>query len=77
MKRISKEKASSTDKIMDIIFDKKYYTNIKINGSYIEIYDRMDTMLVKQWNETVQWKLATALTAYYNERMMKNEKLTN
>ena len=75
MNIIAKGKATSTDKIMDIIFDKAQYLNIRINGERFDLSQSYNKEDARNWHITVQRKIAIALTEYYNKQLGSNEQL--
>ena len=53
MNKIAKGKAVSADKIMDLIFDKKQYLNIKVNGQWFNMGSEYDRNDAKNWQQMV------------------------
>ena len=59
---IAKGKAVSTDRIMDLIFNKAEYINVRINGQKLDEEEQKCRQLRKDWSEMIQRQLATAMT---------------
>ena len=66
MNMIAKWKAVSTDRIIDLIFDKSEYTKITINGQRLDDEDIKNKEIRSGWISMVQRKLAIVITDYYN-----------
>ena len=64
MKKIGKNKAPSFDGLMDIIFQKKYYLDIKIQG--VKPDKEADNGSKKYHTDTVTWIIVQKLTEYLN-----------
>ena len=63
---IAKGKAVSSDRIMDLIFDKSEYAKLRINGQKLDDEELKCKEIKKSWICMVQRKLANVITEYYN-----------
>ena len=75
MNIIANGKATSDDKIMDIIFDKKQYHKLKIMGAEYEDEILINEATKKEWAEHIHYLLAKTLQEYYNYIIINNLKL--